>query len=139
MPCPPFSFCAAHSFFFGLKNHSVYGVAGRSKMLHLDDAVAEEKAVELDLFSCGTTNTIFSALFSILSVPIKTTVSATMLEEGLKLKDFFAFHIVAKCYHFYSETITEEDARGGFVSRVQSDQSKFKVLTQFTEMTSRYT
>lgn len=39
--------------------------------------------MELDLSSLGAVNTMFAALFSKLGVPIKTTVSATVLEEAL--------------------------------------------------------
>jgi DnaJ-class molecular chaperone len=39
--------------------------------------------VELDLSNLGTMNTMFAALFSKLGVPIKTTISATVLEEAL--------------------------------------------------------
>lgn len=36
-----------------------------------------------------------------------------------------------QCAHFYSVSITEEEARSGFVCRVQSsDKSKFKVCTR---------
>ncbi|KAF9592067.1 hypothetical protein IFM89_011817 [Coptis chinensis] len=62
---------------------------------------AESQELELDLSSLGTVNTMFAALFSKLGVAIKTTVSATVLEEALN----------------------------GLVCRVQSsDKSKFKLL-----------
>ncbi|XP_057252395.1 chaperone protein dnaJ 16-like [Beta vulgaris subsp. vulgaris] len=44
---------------------------------------SESQELELDLSSLGTVNTMFAALFSKLGVPIKTTVSATVLEEAL--------------------------------------------------------
>uniref|UniRef100_A0A6J0PE08 Chaperone protein dnaJ 15-like n=1 Tax=Elaeis guineensis var. tenera TaxID=51953 RepID=A0A6J0PE08_ELAGV len=39
--------------------------------------------MEIDLSNLGTVNTMFAALFSKLGVPIKTTISATVLEEAL--------------------------------------------------------
>ncbi|KAL6187115.1 hypothetical protein ACLB2K_043230 [Fragaria x ananassa] len=44
---------------------------------------SESQELELDLSSLGAVNTMFAALFSKLGVPIKTTVSATVLEEAL--------------------------------------------------------
>ncbi|KAG5522303.1 hypothetical protein RHGRI_034478 [Rhododendron griersonianum] len=44
---------------------------------------SESQDLELDLSSLGAVNTMFAALFSKLGVPIKTTVSATILEEAL--------------------------------------------------------
>ncbi|XP_010928550.1 chaperone protein dnaJ 16 isoform X3 [Elaeis guineensis] len=44
---------------------------------------SDGQEMELDLSSLGTVNTMFAALFSKLGVPIKTTVSATILEEAL--------------------------------------------------------
>ncbi|KAH0764743.1 hypothetical protein KY285_000614 [Solanum tuberosum] len=44
---------------------------------------SESQDLELDLSSLGTVNTMFAALFSKLGVTIKTTVSATVLEEAL--------------------------------------------------------
>ncbi|PQQ03982.1 chaperone protein dnaJ 16 isoform X2 [Prunus yedoensis var. nudiflora] len=84
---------------------------------------SESQDLELDLSSLGAVNTMFAALFSKLGVPIKTTVSATVLEEALN-------GVVEKqCAHFYAVTITEADARAGFVCQVQSsDKSKFKLL-----------
>ncbi|KAK9707328.1 hypothetical protein RND81_07G189400 [Saponaria officinalis] len=98
---------------------------------------SESQELELDLSSLGTVNTVFAALFSKLGVPIKTTVSATVLEEALNgrvtvsplpLGHPLLRKVDKQCAHFYSVTITEEDARGGFVCRVQSDKSKFKLL-----------
>ncbi|KAM1086683.1 hypothetical protein ACFX2B_012165 [Malus domestica] len=43
----------------------------------------ESHELGLDLSSLGAVNTIFAALFSKLGVPIKTTVSVTVLEEAL--------------------------------------------------------
>ncbi|KAG2707410.1 hypothetical protein I3760_05G147300 [Carya illinoinensis] len=81
---------------------------------------------------------MFAALFSKLGVPIKTTVSATVLEEALNgvitlrplpLGQPISKKVEKQSAHFYAVTITEEEARAGFVCRVQSsDKSKFKLL-----------
>ncbi|XP_021613468.1 chaperone protein dnaJ 16 isoform X2 [Manihot esculenta] len=99
---------------------------------------SESQELELDLSSLGTVNTMFAALFSKLGVPIKTTVSATVLEEALNgvvsicqlpLGQPLSRKVEKQCAHFYSVTITEEEAMAGFVCRVQSsDKSKFKLL-----------
>ncbi|PON95868.1 Terminal organelle assembly protein [Trema orientale] len=101
---------------------------------------AESQELELDLSSLGAVNTMFAALFSKLGVPIKTTVSATVLEEALTglvtvrplpLGQPISrkVEVEKQCAHFYSVTITEEEAQAGFVCRVQSsDKSKFKLL-----------
>lgn len=99
---------------------------------------SESQELELDLSSLGTVNTMFAALFSKLGVPIKTTVSATVLEEALNgvvsirplpLRQPLSRKVEKQCAHFYSVSITEEEARAGFVCRVQSsDKSKFKLL-----------
>lgn len=99
---------------------------------------SDNQELELDLSSLGAVNTMFAALFSKLGVPIKTTVSATVLEEALNglvtirplpLGHYVSKRVEKQCAHFYSVTITEEEARAGFVCRVQSsDKSKFKLL-----------
>ncbi|KAL9390362.1 hypothetical protein Peur_018967 [Populus x canadensis] len=99
---------------------------------------SESQELELDLSSLGAVNTMFAALFSKLGVPIKTTISATVLEEALNgavdirplsLGEPISRKVEKQCAHFYSVTITEEEARAGFVCRVQSsDKSKFKLL-----------
>ncbi|XP_011012159.1 PREDICTED: chaperone protein dnaJ 16-like [Populus euphratica] len=99
---------------------------------------SESQELELDLSSLGAVNTLFAALFSKLGVPIKTTISATVLEEALNgvvdirplsLGEPISRKVEKQCAHFYSVTITEEEARAGFVCRVQSsDKSKFKLL-----------
>ncbi|KAI3467468.1 hypothetical protein Pfo_024131 [Paulownia fortunei] len=99
---------------------------------------SESQELELDLSSLGTVNTMFAAIFSKLGVPIKTTVSATVLEEALNgvvtirplpLGQPFCRKVEKQCAHFYSVTITEEEAQAGFVCRVySSDKSKFKLL-----------
>ncbi|GMY26152.1 chaperone protein dnaJ 16-like [Fagus crenata] len=99
---------------------------------------SESQDLELDLSSLGAVNTMFAALFSKLGVPIKTTVSATVLEEALNgvvairplpLGQPISKKVEKQCAHFYSVIITEEEARSGFVCRVQSsDKSKFKLL-----------
>ncbi|XP_043724480.1 chaperone protein dnaJ 16 [Telopea speciosissima] len=99
---------------------------------------SESQDLELDLSSLGAVNTMFAALFSKLGVPIKTTVSATVLEEALngmvtihllQLGKPLVKKVEKQCAHFYSVTITEQEAQAGFVCRVQSpDKSKFKLL-----------
>ncbi|KAK4785038.1 hypothetical protein SAY86_001727 [Trapa natans] len=98
----------------------------------------EGQELELDLSSLGAVNTMFAAIFSKLGVPIKTTVSATVLEEALNgvvtvrplpLGQPISKKVEKQCAHFYSVTITEEEARAGLVCQVQSpDKSKFKLL-----------
>ncbi|CAA2969937.1 Hypothetical predicted protein [Olea europaea subsp. europaea] len=98
---------------------------------------SESQELELDLSSLGAVNTMFAALFSKLGVPIKTTVSATVLEEALNgvvtirplpLGQPLCRKVEKQCAHFYSVTITEEETKGGFVCRVCSpEKSKFKV------------
>ncbi|KAI3954074.1 hypothetical protein MKW98_017898 [Papaver atlanticum] len=99
---------------------------------------SESQELEVDLSSLGAVNTMFAALFSKLGVPIKTTVSATILEEALNgevtvrpldLGQPFSKKVEKQCAHFYSVTITEWEAQAGLVCRVQSpDKSKFKLL-----------
>ncbi|XP_058112138.1 chaperone protein dnaJ 16 [Magnolia sinica] len=99
---------------------------------------SESQELELDLSSLGAVNTMFAALFSKLGVPIKTTVSATILEEALngtvtvrplQLGQPCFKKVEKQCAHFYSVTITEEEAHAGLVCRVLSpDKSKFKLL-----------
>nr|DAD34684.1 TPA_asm: hypothetical protein HUJ06_005324 [Nelumbo nucifera] len=102
---------------------------------------SESQELELDLSSLGAVNTMFAALFSKLGVPIKTTVSATILEEALnglvtirplQLGQPLFKKVEKQCAHFYSVTITEQEAQAGFVCRVQSpDKSKFKVCSKY--------
>ncbi|KAJ9709098.1 hypothetical protein PVL29_000862 [Vitis rotundifolia] len=99
---------------------------------------SEGQELELDLSNLGAVNTLFAALFSKLGVPIKTTVSATVLEDALNgvvtvrpltLGQPVVKKVEKQCAHFYSVTLTEEEAQTGFVCRVQSsDKSKFKLL-----------
>ncbi|KAL0287831.1 UNVERIFIED_CONTAM: Chaperone protein dnaJ 16 [Sesamum calycinum] len=99
---------------------------------------SESQELELDLSSLGTVNTMFAAIFSKLGVPIKTTVSATVLEEALNgavtirplpLGQPLCRKVEKQCAHFYSVTITEKEVQAGFVCRVYSaDKSKFKLL-----------
>ncbi|KAL8227517.1 hypothetical protein R6Q57_015101 [Mikania cordata] len=98
----------------------------------------EGQDLELDLSSLGAMNTMFAAIFSKLGVPIKTTVSATLLEEALNgcvavepiaLGQLVVRKVEKQCAHFYSVTISEKEAQSGLVCRVQSaDKSKFKLL-----------
>ncbi|OVA14360.1 DnaJ domain [Macleaya cordata] len=99
---------------------------------------SEGQEMELDLSSLGAVNTMFAALFSKLGVPIKTTVSATVLEEALngmvtihslQMGQPLLNKVEKQCAHFYSVTITEQEAKAGLVCRVQSpEKSKFKLL-----------
>ncbi|KAI5679146.1 hypothetical protein M9H77_10096 [Catharanthus roseus] len=99
---------------------------------------SESQELELDLSSLGAVNTMFAALFSKLGVPIKTTVSATVLEEALNgvvsirplsLGQPLCRKVEKQCAHFYSVTLTEKEAEAGLVCRVySSDKSKFKLL-----------
>ncbi|KAK9675705.1 hypothetical protein RND81_11G025000 [Saponaria officinalis] len=98
---------------------------------------SERQDLELDLSSLGPVDTVFAALFSKLGVPIKTTVSATILEEALNgrvtisplpLGQPLSRKVDKQSAHFYSVTLTEEDARGGLVCRVKSEKSRFKLL-----------
>ncbi|XP_052187801.1 chaperone protein dnaJ 16 [Diospyros lotus] len=99
---------------------------------------SESQELEVDLSSLGAVNTMFAALFSKIGVPIKTTVSTTILEEALNgmvticplaLGQPLHRKVERQCAHFYSISITEEQARSGYVCQVQSpDKSKFKLL-----------
>ncbi|KAM0943121.1 putative DnaJ domain, Chaperone J-domain superfamily [Dioscorea sansibarensis] len=99
---------------------------------------SESQELELDLSSLGTVNTMFAALFSKLGVPIKTTVSATVLEEALngsvsisplQLGQSLFRKVEKQCAHFYSVQVTEHEAKMGLVCRVHSThKSKFKLL-----------
>ncbi|KAG0464078.1 hypothetical protein HPP92_019713 [Vanilla planifolia] len=94
--------------------------------------------MEIDLSNLGTVNTVFAALFSKLGVPIKTSVSATVLEEALNgtvtvrplpLGTSFSGKVEKQSAHFFGVTINEEQAQSGIVVRVSSlAQSKFKLL-----------
>ncbi|KAF8729497.1 hypothetical protein HU200_017435 [Digitaria exilis] len=99
---------------------------------------ADSQELELDLSSLNTVNTVFAALFSKLGVPIKTTVSATVLEEALngsveisqlQLGKSVCRKVEKQTAHFYSVDITDEEAKMGLVCRVHSSaKSKFKLL-----------
>lgn len=99
---------------------------------------SESQELELDLSSLGTVNTMFAALFSKLGVPIKTTVSATVLEEALngsvavrslQFGKPLCRKVEKQCAHFYSVNVTENESQMGLVCRVHSrGRSKFKLL-----------
>ncbi|KAM0941791.1 putative DnaJ domain, Chaperone J-domain superfamily [Dioscorea sansibarensis] len=99
---------------------------------------SESQELELDLSSLSTVNTMFAALFSKLGVPIKTTVSATVLEEALngsvtisplQLGQPLFRKVEKQCAHFYALEIKEKEAEMGLVCRVHStEKSKFKLL-----------
>ncbi|XP_022152257.1 chaperone protein dnaJ 15-like isoform X1 [Momordica charantia] len=94
--------------------------------------------MEIDLSNLGTVNTMFAALFSKLGVPIKTTISANVLEEALNgtvtvrplpVGTSVSGKVDKQCAHFFGVTINEEQAQAGIVIRVTSTaQSKFKLL-----------
>ncbi|GFS32842.1 chaperone DnaJ-domain superfamily protein [Actinidia rufa] len=94
--------------------------------------------MEIDLSNLGTVNTMFAALFSKLGVPIKTTISANVLEEALNgtvtvrplpIGTSVSGKVEKQCAHFFGVTISEEQAETGIVIRVTSvAQSKFKLL-----------
>lgn len=100
------------------------------------DTASQE--LELDLSSLGAVNTMFAALFSKLGVPIKTTVSATVLEEALngsvtvrslQFGKPLRRKVEKQCAHFYSIIVTEKESQMGLVCRVRSRaKSKFKLL-----------
>ncbi|KAL1223307.1 Chaperone protein dnaJ 15 [Cardamine amara subsp. amara] len=99
---------------------------------------AEGMDMEIDLSNLGTVNTMFAALFSKLGVPIKTTVSANVLEEAmngtvtvrpLPIGTSVSGKVDKQCAHFFGVTISEQQAESGVVVRVTSTtQSKFKLL-----------
>ncbi|CAL5399709.1 unnamed protein product [Camellia sinensis] len=94
--------------------------------------------MEIDLSNLGTVNTMFAALFSKLGVPIKTTISANVLEEALSgtvtvrplpIGTSVSGKVEKQCAHFFGVTISDEQAESGIVVRVTSAaQSKFKLL-----------
>ncbi|KAL1828918.1 hypothetical protein ACET3Z_007330 [Daucus carota] len=99
---------------------------------------ADGMDMEIDLSNLGTVNTVFAALFSKLGVPIKTTISANVLEEAmngtvtvrpLPVGSLVSGKVEKQSAHFFGVTISEEQAEAGLVVRVTSAaQSKFKLL-----------
>ncbi|XVE92593.1 hypothetical protein REPUB_Repub01dG0111800 [Reevesia pubescens] len=100
------------------------------------EAVEDSMDMEIDLSNLGTVNTMFAALFSKLGVPIKTTISANVLEEALNgtvtvrplpIGTSVSGKVDKQCAHFFGVTISDEQAEAGVVVRVTSTaQSKFK-------------
>ncbi|XP_023541327.1 chaperone protein dnaJ 15-like [Cucurbita pepo subsp. pepo] len=98
----------------------------------------EGSDMEIDLSNLGTVNTMFAALFSKLGVPIKTAISAIVLEEALNgtvtirplpIGTSVSGKVDKQCAHFFGVTINEQQAAAGIVVRVTSTaQSKFKLL-----------
>ncbi|CAH2047503.1 unnamed protein product [Thlaspi arvense] len=96
----------------------------------------ENEDLELDLSSLGAVNTIFAALFNKLGVQIKTTVSANLLEEALNgtvttlpltVGQVLSRKVEKQSAHFYSVTLTEEEAQAGLICKVYSSaKNKFK-------------
>ncbi|CAL5419200.1 unnamed protein product [Camellia sinensis] len=107
-------------------------------LMHGRALEAEGMDMEIDLSNLGTVNTMFAALFSKLGVPIKTTISANVLEEALNgtvtvrplpIGTSVSGKVEKQCAHFFGVTISEEQAEAGIVIRVTSAaQSKFKLL-----------
>lgn len=99
---------------------------------------ADGMDMEVDLSNLGTVNTMFAALFSKLGVPIKTTISANVLEEALNgtvtirplpIGTSCSAKVEKQNAHFFGVTISEEQAAAGIVVRATSAaQSKFKLL-----------
>ncbi|KAG6715085.1 hypothetical protein I3842_05G232500 [Carya illinoinensis] len=99
---------------------------------------ADGMDMEIDLSNLGTVNTMFAALFSKLGVPIKTTISANVLEEALNgtvtvrplpIGTAVSGKVDKQCAHFFGVTINEQQVEAGIVVRVTSTaQSKFKLL-----------
>ncbi|KAK8482926.1 hypothetical protein V6N13_017561 [Hibiscus sabdariffa] len=102
------------------------------------EAVEDSMDMEIDLSNLGTVNTMFAALFSKLGVPIKTTISANVLEEALNgtvtvrplpIGTSVSGKVEKQCAHFFGVTINNEQAEAGIVVRATSAaQSKFKLL-----------
>ncbi|KAL4360700.1 hypothetical protein GQ457_04G006390 [Hibiscus cannabinus] len=100
------------------------------------EAVEDSMDMEIDLSNLGTVNTMFAALFSKLGVPIKTTISAIVLEEALNgtvtvrplpIGTSVSGKVEKQCAHFFGVTINNEQAEAGIVVRATSAaQSKFK-------------
>eukprot|EP01018_Ginkgo_biloba_P041174 Gb_00051 [translate_table: standard] len=115
------------------------GIDADPLRLPSDEALEfEGMDMEVDLSNLGTVNTMFAALFSKLGVPIKTTISATVLEDALNgtvtvrplpLGRPASDKVEKQGAHFFGVTITEQQAEAGIVVRVTSPaQSKFKLL-----------
>ncbi|CAE5962667.1 unnamed protein product [Arabidopsis arenosa] len=114
------------------ENRRLYDTTG-------SEAVGQENEdLELDLSSLGAVNTIFAALFNKLGVQIKTTVSANLLGEALNgtvttlplmVGQVVSRKVEKQSAHFYSVTLTEEEAQAGLICKVQSSaKNKFKLL-----------
>ncbi|PWA64799.1 DnaJ domain-containing protein [Artemisia annua] len=99
---------------------------------------ADGTDMEIDLSNLGTVNTMFAALFSKLGVPIKTTISANVLEDAmsgsvtvrpLPLGSSISGKVEKQSAHFFSVIVNEEQARAGIIVRAtSSSQSKFKEM-----------
>ncbi|GAA0175145.1 chaperone [Lithospermum erythrorhizon] len=95
--------------------------------------------MKIDLSIIGTVNTLFAALFSKLGVPIKTSISANVLDEvsrgtltvrALPIGTSVSGKVEKQSAHFFFDVIiNDEQAECGVVVRVTSAaQSKFKLL-----------
>ncbi|KAL8549492.1 hypothetical protein ACS0TY_008363 [Phlomoides rotata] len=109
---------------------------------------AEGLDLELDLSNLGTVNTMFAAIFSKMGIPIKTTVSANVLEEALngsftmrplKIGTSVSGKVEKQSAHFFGVYVNDEQAEAGIVIRVTSAaQSKFKLLYFQNDATEGY-
>jgi hypothetical protein len=129
-----------------LKDQVMYEIL----LLHFFYQALENEGMdmEIDLSNLGTVNTMFAALFSKLGVPIKTTISPTVLEEAmngivtvrpLPVGTSATGKVDKQCAHFFGVTISEEQAHSGIVVRVTSPaQSKFKLLYFEQEVNGGY-
>ncbi|KAL6549638.1 Chaperone protein dnaJ 15 [Orobanche hederae] len=98
---------------------------------------AEGMDMEIDLSNLGTINIMFATLFR-LGVPIKTTISANVLEEALNgtvtvrplpIRTSVSDKVEKQSAHFFGVTISDEQAKSGTAVRVISAaHSKFKLL-----------
>ncbi|XXG62590.1 hypothetical protein AAC387_Pa05g0917 [Persea americana] len=108
---------------------------------------SESQELELDLSSLGAVNTMHAACFSKLGVPIKMTVSVTVLEVALNglitVRQLqpgqpICRKVEKQCDHFYFVTITKQEAHSGFECRVVSpDKSILKSDDEMCKYTAQ--
>ncbi|KAL6577114.1 Chaperone protein dnaJ 15 [Orobanche minor] len=95
---------------------------------------AEGMDMDIDLSNLGTVNTMLATLISKLGVPIKTTISANVLEEALNGQsqlDLYPLELPfeKQSAHLFGVTISYEQAESGIDVRVTSAaHNKFKLL-----------
>ncbi|KAL2558993.1 Chaperone protein dnaJ 15 [Forsythia ovata] len=109
---------------------------------------AEGVDMEIDLSNLGTVNTMFAALFSKLGVPIKTTISANVLEEALngtatvkplpigtsitgknKLRQGLVVRVISAGQSKFKLLYFEQDTNGGYGLALQEDSEKTGKVT----------